>query len=140
MQRMGEAAAGLVTAYHYNADLDHAENQRFVAAWKKEYGADAVPDFFAVGGYDGMAAIVHAILATNGKSDPSEALAALKGWTHDSSRGPIEIDPVTRDVVMNEYLSEVIMQNGRLHQKVIRTIERVKDPCKELKIDPCRPH
>ncbi|MEH2504639.1 ABC-type branched-subunit amino acid transport system substrate-binding protein [Bradyrhizobium sp. AZCC 1578] len=107
---------------------------------KKEYGADAVPDFFAVGGYDGMAAIVHAIHATNGKSDPSEALAALKGWTHDSPRGPIEIDPVTRDVVMNEYLSEGIMQNGRLHQKVIRTIERVKDPCKELKIDPCRPH
>jgi branched-chain amino acid transport system substrate-binding protein len=140
LQAMGEAAAGLITAYHYNADLGNAENQRFVAAWKKEYGADAVPDFFAVGGYDGMAAIVRAIHATNGKSDPDKALAALRGWTHDSPRGPIAIDPATRDVVMNEYLSEVVMQDGRLHQKLIGTIERVKDPCKELKIGPCRAH
>jgi branched-chain amino acid transport system substrate-binding protein len=121
-----------------DADLANAENQRFVAAWKQEYGADAVPDFFAVGGYDGMAAIVHAIQATNGKSDPNRALAALRGWTHDSPRGPITIDPATRDVVMNEYLSEVVMQDGRLRQKVIGTMERVKDPCKELKIGPCR--
>jgi branched-chain amino acid transport system substrate-binding protein len=140
LQAMGEAAVGLITAYHYNADLGNAENQRFVAAWKKEYGAGAVPDFFAVGGYDGMAAIVRAIHATNGKSDPNQALAALRGWTHDSPRGPIAIDPVTRDVVMNEYLSEVVMQDGRLRQKVIGTIERVKDPCKELKIGPCRAH
>jgi branched-chain amino acid transport system substrate-binding protein len=136
LQAMGEAAVGLITAYHYNADLGNAENQHFVAAWKKEYGADAVADFFAVGGYDGMAAIVHAIRATNG--DPNKALAALRGWTHDSPRGPIAIDPVTRDVVMNEYLSEAVMQDGRLRQKVIGTIERVKDPCKELKIGPCR--
>jgi branched-chain amino acid transport system substrate-binding protein len=140
LQAMGKAAAGLITAYHYNADLDNAENQRFVAAWKQEYGADAVADFFAVGGYDGMAAIVRAIHATNGKSDPNQALAALRGWTHDSPRGPIAIDPDTRDVVMNEYLSEVVMQDGRLHQRVIGTIERVKDPCKELKIGPCRMH
>jgi branched-chain amino acid transport system substrate-binding protein len=138
LQAMGEAAAGLITAYHYNADLDNAVNQRFVAAWKQEYGAGAVANFFAVGGYDGMAAIVRAIHATNGKSDPNQALAALRGWTHDSLRGPIVIDPATRDVVMNEYLSEVVMQDGRLHQKVIGTIERVKDPCKELKIGPCR--
>jgi branched-chain amino acid transport system substrate-binding protein len=140
LQAMGKAAIGLITAYHYNADLDNAENQRFVAAWKQEYGADAVADLFAVGGYDGMAAIVHAVHATNGKSDPNQALAALRGWTHDSPRGPIAIDPDTRDVVMNEYLSEVVMQDGRLRQKVIGTIERVKDPCKELKIGPCRMH
>jgi branched-chain amino acid transport system substrate-binding protein len=140
LQAMGEAAVGLITAYHYNADLGNAENQRFVAAWKKEYGAGAVPDALAVGGYDGMAAIVRAIHATNGKSDPDKALAALRGWTHDSPRGPIAIDPATRDVVMNEYLSEVVMQDGQLHQKVIGTIERVKDPCKEQKIGPCRGH
>ncbi|MPZ39226.1 MAG: ABC transporter substrate-binding protein [Rhizobiales bacterium] len=138
LQAMGEAAVGLITAYHYNADLGNAENQHFVAAWKKEYGADAVPDFFAIGGYDGMAAIVHAIHATNDKSDANKTLAALRGWTHDSPRGPMTIDPATRDVIMNEYLSEVVMQDGRLRQKVIGTIERVKDPCKELKIGPCR--
>ena len=138
LQAMGEAAVGLITTYHYNADLANAENQRFVAAWKHEYGADAVPDFFAVGGYDGMAAIVRAIHATNGKSDPDKAIAALRGWKHASPRGPIMIDPFTRDVVMNEYLSEVAMLDGRLQQNVIGTFERVRDPCKKLRIGPCR--
>jgi branched-chain amino acid transport system substrate-binding protein len=140
LQAMGQAAAGLITIYHYNADLDNAENQRFIAAWRQEYGAGEVPDFFAVGGYDGMAAIVRAIQATNGKSDPNQALAALRGWTHDSPRGPLMIDPDTRDVVMNEYLSEAVMEDGRLRQNLIGTIEGVKDPCKALKIGPCRIH
>src|SRR5262245_42220613 len=138
LQALGDAALGLVTMHHYNADLDNPENKQFVAAWKKEYVADAVPDFLSVGGYDGMAAIVHAIQATKGKVETGQVLAALKGWQHNSPRGSIAIDPATRDVVMNEYLSEVVRgQDGRLQQKVIGTIERVKDPCKELAVGPC---
>jgi branched-chain amino acid transport system substrate-binding protein len=138
LQAMGDAAIGLVTMHHYNADLDNPENKRFVAAWKKEYGPDSTPDFMAVGGYDGMAAIVHAVQATQGKVDADRALAALKGWRFDSPRGPIMIDPVTRDIVMNEYLSEVVKgPDGKLRQKVIGMIEHVKDACKELKIGPC---
>ncbi len=72
LQAMGQAAVGLITMHHYNADLDNAENKRFVAAWKKDYGADSTPDFMAVGGYDGMAAIVHAIQATKGKIDAEQ--------------------------------------------------------------------
>ena len=106
---MGDAAVGLITMHHYNADLDNAENKRFVASWKKDYGADSTPDFMAVGGYDGMAAIVaRRSQATKGKIDADEALEALKGWKFDSPRGPISIDPDTRDIVMNEYLSEVV--------------------------------
>ena len=60
LQGMGKAAVGLITMHHYHADLANAENQRFVASWKKDYGANTTPDFMAVGGYDGMAAIVHA--------------------------------------------------------------------------------
>ncbi len=60
LQAMGQAAVGLITMHHYHADLTNAENQRFVASWKKDYGANSIPDFMAVGGYDGMAAIVHA--------------------------------------------------------------------------------
>nr|HEV8009213.1 ABC transporter substrate-binding protein [Bradyrhizobium sp.] len=58
LQGMGDAAIGLITMHHYNADLANAQNKKFVAAWKKDYGADSTPDFTAVGGYDGMAAIV----------------------------------------------------------------------------------
>jgi branched-chain amino acid transport system substrate-binding protein len=100
--------------HHYHADLENAENKRFVEAWKKEYGASSTPDFMAVGGYDGMAAIVHAVQALKGKMDADKALDALKGWKFASPRGPISIDPATRDIVMNEYLSEVVMKDGRV--------------------------
>jgi branched-chain amino acid transport system substrate-binding protein len=139
LQAMGDAAIGLITMHHYHADLENAENKRFVASWKKDYGPDAVPDFMAVGGYDGMAAIVHAIQATKGKLDPDAALNSLRGWKYNSPRGPIMIDPETRDIVMNEYLSEVVKgPDGRLRQKVIGQLDMVKDTCKALKIPPCK--
>jgi branched-chain amino acid transport system substrate-binding protein len=138
LQDMGAAAVGIVTMHHYNVDLDNPENKRFVAAWKQAYGADAIPDFTSVGGYDGMAAIVHVVQSLKGKIETDKALDALKGWRFESPRGPITIDPVTRDIVMNEYLSEVVMgSDGKLHQKQIGKIERVKDPCKEHAIGPC---
>ena len=137
LQAMGPAAVGLITMHHYNADLDNPENKRFVAAWKKEYGATSTPDFMAVGGYDGMAAIVHVVQTLKGKIDADKALDALRGWKFSSPRGPIMIDPVTRDIVMNEYLSEVVMKDGRISQRVIGEIDNVKDACKEQKIGPC---
>src|SRR5713226_2204817 len=103
LQAMGDAAVGLVTMHHYNADLDNAENKALVASWKKDYGADATPDFVAIGAYDGMAALAHLIKATKGKlGDTDAALASLKDWKYNSPRGPISIDPATRDIVMNE--------------------------------------
>jgi len=138
LQAMGDAAVGLITMHHYNVDLDNPQNKAFVAAWNKEYGANTVPDFMAVAGYDGMAAIVHAVTALKGQMDGEKAVASLKGWKFDSPRGPILIDPDTRDIIMNEYLSEVVKgPDGRLHQKQIGVIENVKDACKALKIPPC---
>jgi branched-chain amino acid transport system substrate-binding protein len=138
LQSMGDVAVGLITIHHYNADLDNPENKRFVTAWKKEYGADSNPNFFAVQGYDGMAAIAHVVQTLKGKIDTDKAMAALKGWKFNSPRGPIMIDPDTRDIVMNEYLSEVVKgKDGRLHQKPLGKIEHVKDPCKEFKVGPC---
>jgi branched-chain amino acid transport system substrate-binding protein len=140
LQAMGDAAIGLITVHHYNADLDNPQNRRFVAAWKAAYGADSTPDFMAVGAYDGMAAVVHAVQATKGKMNGDEAVKSLLGWTFDSPRGPIMIDPETRDIVMNEYLDEVVRgADGRLHEKVIGETEHVKDQCKALEIGPCAP-
>ncbi len=137
LQPMGQNADGLITMHHYNADLDNPENKKFVAAWKKEYGENSTPDFMAVAGYDGMAAIVAAIKATGGKLDGDKAVAALKGWKYESPRGPIQIDPNTRDIIMNEYLSQASFQNGKVVQKNIGKIEAVKDACKENKVGPC---
>jgi len=138
LQSMGKDAVGLITMHHYNADLDNPANRRLVAAWKKEYGPEATPDFMGVQGYDGMAAIAHVVRTLNCRIDADKAMAALKGWKYpDSPRGPIMIDPVTRDVVMNEYLSELVMKDGRLYQNTIGTTLAVKDMCKELKVDRC---
>jgi branched-chain amino acid transport system substrate-binding protein len=138
LQAMGDAAVGMITMHHYNADLENAENKRFVEAWKKEFGANSTPDFMAVGGYDGMALIAHVIQQLKGKIDGDKAIAAAKGWKFNSPRGPISIDADTRDIVMNEYLVEVVKgKDGRLVQKQIGVIENVKDACKALKVKPC---
>jgi len=140
LQAMGDAAIGLMSVHHYHADLDNPQNRRFVAAWKAAYGADSTPDFMAVGGYDGMAAVVHAVQATKGKMNGDDAVKSLLGWAFDSPQGPIMIDPETRDIVMNEYLDEVVRgADGRLHEKVIGETEHVKDQCKALEIGPCAP-
>jgi branched-chain amino acid transport system substrate-binding protein len=93
-----------------------------------------------VGAYDGMAAIVHAVQATKGKMDGDAAVKSLLGWTFVSPQGPIMIDPETRDIVMNEYLDEVVKgADGKLHEKVLATTPNVKDQCKALAIGPCAP-
>ncbi len=138
LQAMGDDAVGLITIHHYNADLNNPANKRLVEAWKKEYGPNSTPDFMGVQGYDGMAAIAHIVTTLNGKIDADAAINALRGWKYDSPRGPISIDPRTRDVVMNEYLSEVVKTGGRLVQKNIGTINAVKDMCKELGEGRCK--
>jgi branched-chain amino acid transport system substrate-binding protein len=137
LQAMGDNAVGLITIHHYNADLPNPVNQRLVAAWKQEYGASATPDFMGVQGYDGMAAIAHVVRTLKGRIDAQGAMKALRGWKYDSPRGPIMIDPRTRDVVMDEYLSELVKKDGRLYQKNIGVIRAVKDMCKELKEGKC---
>jgi branched-chain amino acid transport system substrate-binding protein len=139
LQQMGDAAVGTITMHHYNADLDNPENKRLVAAWHEAYGPNSTPDFTAVGAYDGMAAIVHAIQATKGHIDNGTvAVKTLLGWKFDSPQGPIEIDPQTRDIIMNEYLAEVYKgADAKLHQKVLATYDHVKDECKVLGIGKC---
>ena len=138
LQAMGDDAVGLITIHHYNADLDNPVNKRLVEAWKKEYGPNSTPDFMAVQGYDGMAAIAHVVTTLKGKIDPDAAINALRGWKYNSPRGPISIDPRTRDIVMNEYLSEIVKKGGRLYQKNIGVITAVKDMCKELAEGRCK--
>jgi branched-chain amino acid transport system substrate-binding protein len=138
LQGMGSAAVGVVTAHHYNMFLKSAENQAFVKAWQAEYGMKSVPDFVGVGGYDGMAAIYAAVKAANGgKLTADGAMKTLKGWKFNSPRGPISIDPETRDIVQNVYISTVRLQGGKLVQEIQQKFEAVKDKCKELKLGKC---
>ena len=131
---MGDVALGVTTMFHYSAAGNRPANKAFVAAWKKEYGAKAVPNFISVGGWDGMDAIFHVIKAQKGKIDPDKTMALLKGYKNPNSpRGPISIDPETRDIIQNEYLREVRRVGGELVNVELETFATaVKDPWKEL--------
>lgn len=137
LQGMGDDAVGLVTMHHYSADYDTPKNKAFVKAWKEAYGADTTPDFMGVAGWDGMAAIAHAIKTQDGDVTADGTMAALKGWTYDSPRGQIMIDPETRDIVHNEYVHRVVKKDGRLMVEVIDEMGQIKDPCKVLKVGKC---
>jgi len=137
LQSMGDPAVGMVTMGHYAADYDTPANRAFVKAWKEAYGASSTPDFMAVAGWDGMAAIAHVVKALDGKVDADRAMKALEGWKFDSPRGPIMIDPKTRDIVMDAHVQKVVKKGSRLAVEVLDVIPQVKDPCKELKVGKC---
>jgi branched-chain amino acid transport system substrate-binding protein len=137
LQVLGDAAVGVVTMGQYQADLDNEANQKFVAAWKQAYGEDTTPDFMAAQGYDGMAAIVEAIVEQNGAIDPDRTLEIWSGWSFDGPRGHVMIDPETRDIVQDMKVSEVYADGGKLRMRTIETIPQVKDPCKALKVGRC---
>jgi branched-chain amino acid transport system substrate-binding protein len=134
LPNMGEVAIGTLTVHHYSAGADRAANKAFVAAWKKEYGQNETPNFLSVGSYDGMDMIFQAIKAQKGKVNPEKTMELFKAYKNpDSPRGPISIDPETRDIVQNEYLREIRKVNGQLANVEIETIgTAVKDPWKEL--------
>jgi branched-chain amino acid transport system substrate-binding protein len=134
LPNMGDVPVGIITAHHYSAAADRPANKRFVAAWKKEYGEASVPNFLAVGGWDGMDAIYQAIREQKGRIDPARTMELLKKYKNPNSpRGPVAIDPETRDVVQNEYLREVRRVGGKLANVELETIATaVKDPWKEI--------
>jgi branched-chain amino acid transport system substrate-binding protein len=123
---MGDAALGTVTAHLYSAAHPSAMNKEFVAAYNKAFGQR--PGFMAVGGYDGIHLIYEALKKTGGKTDGDAMLAAMKGMKWESPRGPMSIDPETRDVVHNEYIRRVERVNGELYNVEFATVEAVKDP------------
>jgi branched-chain amino acid transport system substrate-binding protein len=131
LQNLGDLAVGIISASHYTAAYNSPANKDFVAAWKKAYGADKDPDLFAAGAYDGMALVYDVVKKLNGKFDGDAAMGVIKGWTHESPRGPISIDPETRDIVQNVYICRVEKVDGRLANVVIDTYPAVKDPWKQ---------
>jgi branched-chain amino acid transport system substrate-binding protein len=132
LDAMGDPALDVITMLHYSAAGKAPPNAGFVQAYQAEFGKDQVPAFEVVGGYDGMAAIFSAVIAQKGKIDTDKTMALLKGWKYDSARGPIMIDPDTRDIVQNEYVRRVERVNGHLSNVELETIPMVKDPWKVI--------
>jgi branched-chain amino acid transport system substrate-binding protein len=132
LPNMGQAPLGIVSAGTYSNAATRAPNQVFLNAWRNTYADKAVPDFLSVGGWDGMAAIFDVIKQTSGKFDGDQAMKILTNWKNaDSPRGPIAIDPATRDIVENVYIRRVESVGGKLANVEFDTIANVKDPWKE---------
>jgi branched-chain amino acid transport system substrate-binding protein len=133
LARMGDTPLGLVTSGTYSVAAKRPANEAFLAVWKREYGDKAIPDFFSVDGWDGMAAIFALVKETKGSFTADQAMAFLSHWKDpDSPRGPIMIDPETRDIVQNIYIRRVEKQGDTLVNVEIATIPMLKDPWKEL--------
>jgi len=126
---MGDAVIGTVTAHMYSADHDSATNKAFVAAFEKA-NSGMRPNFMAVSAYDGMHLIYEALKKTGGKTDGDSLIDAMKGMAWESPRGPISIDPQTRDIVQNIYIRKVEKKNGQLYNVEFATFPAVKDPIK----------
>lgn len=91
------------------------------------------PNFFSVSGYDGMHVLYEALRRTNGQATGDALVDAVKGLRWESPRGPITIDPRTRDVVHYVYLSKVEKISGELYNVEFASVEAVKDPVKEAR-------
>ncbi|WP_322995026.1 ABC transporter substrate-binding protein [Castellaniella sp.] len=126
---LGDAALGLITAFHYSDAHASPENQAFVAAYAKNFPGER-PNFMSVGGYDGMQLIYKALQATQGDASAPAFIAAVKGLQWESPRGPVSIDPDTRDIVQNEYIRKLERVDGTLQNIEFDTFEAVKDPGK----------
>ncbi len=134
LQGMGDVALGIMSVHHYSAAGDRPANKAFVSAYKKEFGENLFPGFMVAGAYDGMQMIFDAITAQKGKIDPDKTMDFIKQYKNPRSpRGPIAIDPDTRDIVQNEYLREVRKVGGHLANVELEIIAKMtKDPWKQF--------
>lgn len=129
---MGDSVVGVINAHNYSANHDSALNKAFVEGFKKANNG-LRPNFMAVGGYDGMHLIYEALKKTNGDTNGEKLMAAIMGMAWESPRGPISIDPETRDIVQNIYIRKVEKVGGELYNVEFETIPNVKDPVKAAK-------
>jgi branched-chain amino acid transport system substrate-binding protein len=128
LKSMGEAGLGILTVYHYDYNHDSPLNREFVKAYHEANGRN--PNIYTVGGYDGMHLIYEALKKTGGKTDGDSLIAATKGMKWESPRGPIAIDPETRDIVQTVYIRRVEKVGGQLRNVEFDKVENVKDPAK----------
>jgi branched-chain amino acid transport system substrate-binding protein len=131
LKSMGDSAVGVRTVFHYGWEHQSAMNDAFVKAYRADYHRS--PDVFSIGGYDGMHLIYEALKKTGGKADGEQLIAAAKGMQWESPRGPIAIDPDTRDIVQTVYIRRVEKVGGAIQNVEFDKVVNVKDPAKTKK-------
>ena len=130
LNTMGEPVVGVITSHHYSAAHDSPENRAFVKAFGEVNKELKRPNFMAVGGYDGMAAIAEVVKKLGNRIDGDKAMEILKTIKLASPRGPIAIDPATRDIVQTVYIRKVEKRGNEYWNVEFDKFENVKDPGK----------
>jgi len=128
IKSMGDLALDRISAWHYDYNHKSKMNSDFVKAFNAEFKRN--PDFFAVGGYDGMHLIYETLKKTQGNADGDALIAAIKGMKWESPRGVIWIDPETRDIVQTVYIRKVQKVGNDIVNVEFDKVENVKDPVK----------
>lgn len=126
---LGDNALGVISTHQYSMANESPENKAFLAAYA-QVAPQQRPNFMAVGGYDGMAAIYEVVRRLGGNVDGDKAMAVFKGLKIASPRGPIQIDPDTRDIVQTVYVRKVKKVGGKLYNVEFDQFPGVKDPGK----------
>lgn len=129
LPEMGDAAIGMVTGFHYSASHDSELNRRFVAEYMRR-SRGVRPSFIAVAAYDAMHMLYEGLRKTGGDASGPAFTDAVRGMEWESPRGPIGIDPETRDIVQNIYMRRVEKIDGQLWNTEFETYESVRDPGK----------
>jgi branched-chain amino acid transport system substrate-binding protein len=127
LQGMGPAALGVITGHFYSANHDSPENKAFVAEVRKA-NDNMRPNFMSVGGYDAMQLAYLALEKTGGDTDGTKLIEAMKGQSWVSPRGPMSIDPATRDPIQDIYIREVKEVDGEMYNVEFAKYEKIKDP------------
>jgi branched-chain amino acid transport system substrate-binding protein len=129
---MGDYIIGTVTSGNYSAAHPSPMNKAYVEAFKKANNG-LRPNFISLGGYDGMHLIYEALRKTKGSTDGDALMNAMKGMAWESPRGPVSIDPQTRDIVQNIYIRRVEKVDGELYNVELTSYDKMKDPGKQTK-------
>ena len=125
LEALGDRALGAITVLNYSTALDNAANKSFLTAYAAALPNARPPTFVTVAAYDTMAMLYETIRKLNGTVTGDTAMKVLSSMKLDSPRGPISIDPASRDIVQNMYVREVKKVNGKLVNAPISTIKDV---------------
>jgi branched-chain amino acid transport system substrate-binding protein len=126
LPNMGDAMLGVVTAHFYSAAHPSAANKVFAESYQAENKVRA--NFMAVSGYDGMHVIYEALKKTGGATDGKGLIAAMKGMSWESPRGPMSVDQNSGEVVHNIYIRKVEKVDGELRNVEFEIFGNVRDP------------
>ncbi|WFU45654.1 ABC transporter substrate-binding protein (plasmid) [Bradyrhizobium sp. CB82] len=123
----GDAALDVVTAFHYTQTHDSAANKEFTQAFKA-IAPERPVSFVPVVTYDVLRAIYQVVEAQKGDLNPDRTMELLKQTKFESPRGPISIDPATRDIVQTVYFRKVEKRDGQVVNVEFASTADVKDP------------